>query len=124
MKKMLIADDEPAVREVLGEFFQRNRSFAIVHAADGNEALTQIREFSPDLVLLDWMMPGEMDGLKVLTTIRSDPRLNDTRVLMISGDSDARGRDLCVRAGADGYLSKPFSISKLMEEVDILLGSG
>lgn len=107
MKKILIVDDQAEIRRLL--FVTLGQEYEIIEAADGLSALESVQRHRPDAVMLDVMMPGEMDGLQVLDAIKSDPLLKDTLVAMVT----ARGQAADYRAGqdhgADAYFIKPFS---------------
>lgn len=121
-KKILIADDEVNIVISL-EFLMKREGFEVVLAADGEEAIAKIREEMPDLVLLDVMMPRKT-GFEVCQEVRSDPSLQDIKILMLT----AKGRDTEVAKGmalgADAYMTKPFSTHELVERVKALLGLG
>lgn len=107
MKKILIVDDHPDIRRLLSVTL--GSEFEILEAHDGVSALRAVRSYRPQAVLLDIMMPGELDGLQVLDAIKSDPDLRSTLVAMVT----ARGQSADYRAGqehgADAYFIKPFS---------------
>jgi two-component system phosphate regulon response regulator PhoB len=75
------------------------------------------------VMLLDVMMPGELDGLQVCRSVRADPRLSGMRVLLLSARGQARDREAGAQAGADEYLIKPFSPLQLVETIERLLPS-
>lgn len=119
-KKVLIVDDEPNIVISL-EFLLKKEGYEISIARDGEEALERVRGDRPDLVVLDVMMP-KMDGFEVCETIRQDPMLIDTRILMLT----AKGRDAEAKKGlslgADAYMPKPFSTHELVAKARALLG--
>lgn len=119
-KKILIADDEVNIVISL-EFLMKREGFEVVIASDGEEAIAKIREEKPDLVLLDVMMPRKT-GFEVCQEVRSNPELQDLKILMLT----AKGRDTEVAKGmalgADEYMTKPFSTHELVERVKGLLG--
>lgn len=119
-KKVLIVDDEPNIVISL-EFLLKMEGYEISIARDGEEALKRVRGDPPDLVVLDVMMP-KMDGFEVCETIRQDPTLIDTRILMLT----AKGRDAEAKKGlslgADAYMPKPFSTHELVAKAKALLG--
>ena len=119
-KKILIAEDEPSIVVSL-EFLLRNAGHEVAVARDGQEALRLVAATRPHLVVLDIMLPS-VSGFEVCRTIREDPDTRDTRVLMLT----ARGRESEMQkglaAGADAYMTKPFSTKELMEVVARLLG--
>ena len=117
--KVLIADDEPNIVVSL-EFLMKREGFEVLVARDGAAALEAIRRERPALVLLDAMMPG-MTGFDVCEAVRADAAVRDTRILMLT----AKGRDTDaargVGAGADAYVTKPFSTRDLVAKVRSML---
>ena len=117
--RVLIADDEPNIVTSL-EFLMRNCDYEVCVARDGEEALRLAQDFRPDEVLLDAMMPLK-SGFEVCRSIRANPALAATRIVMLS----ARGRDVDVgrglALGADAYVTKPFSTKDLLAQVRSLL---
>jgi DNA-binding response OmpR family regulator len=117
--KVLIADDEPNIVVSL-EFMMKREGYDVVVARDGRQALEAIRRERPELVLLDAMMP-EMSGFDVCEAVRADPEVRDTRILMLT----AKGRETDVArgvgAGADAYVTKPFSTRELVQKVRDML---
>ena len=101
--KILIADDEAEIRDVLRLYLEKD-GYAVVEAADGVEAMEQIRKEQPDLVILDIMMPG-LDGYRVLRNIRED---NNIPVIMLSAKDTDADKILELDLGADDYITKPF----------------
>ena len=118
-KKILTADDEQNIVISL-EFLMKREGFTVCIAADGQEAIDKVRSETPDLVLLDIMMPRK-NGYEVCQEIRSDPQLQGTRILMLT----AKGREMEVTKGlamgADAYMTKPFSTRELVTRVKSLL---
>ena len=118
-QKILVVDDEANIVISL-EFLMQQAGFEVAVARDGEQALLQMDEFRPDLVLLDIMLPLR-DGFEVCQKIRENPAWSRVKVLMLS----ARGRELEVSKGlalgADGYVTKPFSTRELMAQVRRLL---
>jgi len=115
-KRVLVADDNPAGRELVREGLAEHAS-SIIEAADGREALEKIREMLPDLVLLDIQMP-EMDGYAVLREIRSDPALRGLRVVALTAFAMQGDRERALEAGFDDYLTKPVSVAKLKAQLE------
>ncbi len=118
-KKILIADDEPNIVTSLEFLFER-AGYQLRVARDGDEALKQIAEFAPDLVLLDVMLPLR-NGFEVCQRIRDNPAWNAIKIVMLT----AKGRDLEISKGlalgADLYITKPFSTKDLVARVTELL---
>jgi PAS domain S-box-containing protein len=115
-KRVLVADDNPAGRELVRESLMDHVS-SIIEAADGREALDKIRETRPDLVLLDIQMP-EMDGYAVLREIRSDPALQSLRVVALTAFAMQGDRERALDAGFDDYLTKPVTVAKLKAQLE------
>ncbi len=120
MRKILIVDDEPNIVMTLEYAFKKN-NFEVYIARDGSEALQILEKNTPDVVLLDIMMPN-VDGYETLKHIKKNPSLDDTKVIFITAKNKASDIDKGFILGADSYITKPFSIKKLILEVQTLLG--
>ena len=114
--KILIADDEPEIRDLL-RLYLENEKYDVIEAENGNEALRLVSEQKPDLVLLDIMMPG-MDGYQVLKAIRVD---NNVPVIIISAKDEDSQKILGLNLGADDYISKPFRIRELIARIKAVI---
>ena len=118
-KKVLIADDEENIVTAL-EFLLQRRGYETRVAKNGDDALTEVESFAPDLVLLDIMMPRK-SGYEVCQRMRSRPEWRHIKIIMLS----AKGRDVevskGVSLGADLYITKPFSNTELVAKIDGLL---
>ena len=117
---VLIADDEPSMRLLVRATIESDQ-YQVLEAADGEEAWTLIRQHKPSVVLLDVQMPGRT-GLEVLAKIRSDPSLAATKVIMLTAKALKADVEVGMTAGADLYLTKPFSPLDLLTRVDEALG--
>jgi DNA-binding response OmpR family regulator len=121
-KRVLIADDEENIVAAL-EFLLQRRGYETRVAKNGDEALSEIESFAPDLVLLDIMMPRK-SGYDVCQRMRSRPEWRHIKIIMLS----AKGRDVevskGVSLGADLYITKPFSNTELVAKIDGLLAGG
>ena len=115
-KSVLVADDNPAGRELVREILNDLVS-SLVEAANGSEALEKIRQSPPDLVLLDIQMP-EMDGFQVLREIRRDPALKNLRVVALTAFAMQGDRESALDAGFDDYITKPVTGAKLKAQLD------
>ena len=111
--KILIADEEPEIRDLL-RLYLENEKYDVIEAENGNEALRLVSEQKPDLVLLDIMMPG-MDGYQVLKAIRVD---NNVPVIIISAKDEDSQKILGLNLGADDYIAKPFNPLEAMARVN------
>lgn len=118
---VLVVDDEPNILLSL-EFLVRQAGFDVRVARDGEAALSAIAENQPDLVLLDVMMPNR-DGYDVCQTIRSDPRLKDVKIIMLTAKGREVEREKGIALGADDYITKPFSTREVIEKVRQYLGA-
>ena len=107
MKKILIVDDNADVRRLIRVAL--GKTFKIFEAEDGTSALQMARDLYPDLIVLDIMMPGKMDGLQVLDAIRADPGLKVIRVVLVTAKGQASDAEIGMQHGADAYFVKPFS---------------
>jgi CheY-like chemotaxis protein len=115
-RTVLIADDEPANR-MLASAIIGTDDYNIVEARDGVEAWALIQEHRPSLVLLDVRMPGRT-GLDVLHAIKSDPQLAATKVILLTASAQESDISAGLAAGADSYLTKPFSPADLLSRLD------
>jgi PAS domain S-box-containing protein len=115
---IVLADDNADMREYVSSLL-RGR-FQLVQAATGKSALSEVERLLPDLVLTDVMMP-EMDGLGLLATLRQNPTTRSVPVIMLSARAGEEARIDGIDAGADDYLTKPFSARELLARVDAQL---
>lgn len=118
-KTVLIVDDEPAIRQVLS-FTLSGEGYELFEAADADAALAVIEQARPDLILLDWMLPG-LSGLDLARRLRRDSKTKDIAIIMLT----ARGEEEdCVRgldSGADDFITKPFSSRELSARVRAII---
>ena len=119
MSEILFADDDEALRRMIGELL-RHAGHAVRLAENGHEALAEVRRAAPDLVILDYRM-GTPDGFTVCRTIKDDPRVAHVPVLILTGESRIEDRLGGFEAGADDYLAKPFDARELLARVTALL---
>jgi CheY-like chemotaxis protein len=115
-RTVIIADDEPSVRLLVQATIGAD-DYNVVEACDGDEAWSLIQEHRPSLVLLDVRMPGRT-GLDILRAIRSDPNLAGTKVILLTASALASDMTAGLAAGADFYLTKPFSPRELLSRLD------
>jgi DNA-binding response OmpR family regulator len=114
--KILIVDDEPAVSDLLA-YNLRKAGYEPLRAADGREALTVARQSTPDLILLDLMLPG-IDGLDVCRELR---KTSDVPIIMITARGEEIDRVVGLELGADDYVAKPFSVRELLARIKAVL---
>ena len=112
MAQILIVDDYADIRRLLSVTL--GKKFTLAEAEDGMAAMEVIRRDPPQLVLLDVMMPGEMDGLAVLEAIKGDPKTRHIQVAMLTARGQAVDSEEANHLGADAYFVKPFSPLQLV----------
>ncbi|PKV51744.1 response regulator receiver domain-containing protein [Aquimarina sp. MAR_2010_214] len=119
MKKILIVDDEPNIVMSL-EYTFKKKNFEVYIARDGGEALQIAEDQIPDIVLLDIMMPN-VDGYETLRQIKKNEKLKKTKIVFLSAKNKADDIEKGLQLGADKYLTKPFSVKKLVAEINELI---
>lgn len=119
MKKILIVDDEPNIIMSL-EYTLKKNNFEVYIARDGSEALEILKTKTPDVVLLDIMMP-QVDGYETLRRIRMNEKLNNTKVVFLSAKNKASDIEKGLALGAAKYITKPFSLKKIIADINELL---
>ncbi len=119
---ILIVEDEAAIREILRINLVAN-GFAVIEAEDGLQALERAQTTHPDLILLDWMLPG-LDGLDVLRRLKAHGELSQVPVIMLTAKSEESDVVLGLEMGAADYVTKPFSTKVLVARVRALLRRG
>ena len=107
LKKVLVVDDQPEIRHLLS--LTLGADYEVLAASDGTSALEAVRLHQPHAVLLDIMMPGQIDGLQVLSAIRTTESSRHTHVAMVTARGLAADYRLATELGADAYFIKPFS---------------
>jgi CheY-like chemotaxis protein len=120
-RKILVVDDEPFILRSLSFVLQKGK-MDVLEARDGEEALRLIREHKPCLVFLDVMMP-KMNGYDVVRAVRADPELRDVQIVLLTARGQETDRATGIDAGANDYLTKPFSPSKILEKAKSVVGS-
>jgi CheY-like chemotaxis protein len=116
VNKLLIVDDEDNIRRLLAATLTGG-DYDVIQARDGTQALELTRRERPDFVVLDVSMPG-VDGIEVCRQIKADSALRHTTVVMLTAQSQAETRRRATQAGADAFLTKPFSPLQLLEVVE------
>jgi DNA-binding response OmpR family regulator len=119
-KKVLIVEDDPDLVELLS-FNLRAAGFAVGTAADGLDAIKKARSLIPDLILLDLMLP-ELDGFGVCEILRRDPATAGIPIIMVTAMSSQFARLAGMEAGANDFITKPFSPKQLISRVHEILG--
>ncbi len=116
---ILLVEDEPAIQELLA-FNVAQCGYRAIQALDAEAALGHINRALPDLILLDWMLPGT-SGVELARRLRSDSRTRDIPIIMLTARSDERDKVLGLESGADDYITKPFSPRELMARIRAVL---
>ena len=119
MKKILIVDDEPNIVMTLEYTFKKSH-YEVFIARDGQEVFDIFKSNFPDVIILDIMMPM-VDGFATLEQIRKDANLQHTKVMFLSAKNKESDIEKGLALGADAYMTKPFSIKKVIEKVEELL---
>jgi DNA-binding response OmpR family regulator len=119
MKKIVIVDDEPNIVMTLEYTFKKN-DFEVYIARDGSEALDILKTVVPDVIMLDVMMP-KVDGYQTLKLIKENDKLKNTKVVFLTAKNKASDIEKGLKLGADKYLTKPFSVKKIVSEIKALI---
>jgi two-component system phosphate regulon response regulator PhoB len=113
--RVLVVEDEPAQREVLAYNLEAE-GYAVAKAENGDEALLLFDENQPDVIVLDWMLPG-VSGIEVCRRLKSKPESRSVPIIMLSARSEEVDRVRGLETGADDYVIKPYSVVELMARV-------
>lgn len=116
---ILVVEDEPGIQELL-KFNLGHHGHEVVVTSNAEEASARMRDSVPDLILLDWMLPGA-SGVELARRVRSDARLKDVPIIMLTARSEERDKILGLETGADDYITKPFSPRELMARIKAVL---
>ena len=123
MKKLpqvLIVEDEPAIAELIAVNLRHN-GFAPLWAEDGASAQRELDAALPDVILLDWMLPGGASGLNLARKWRADARSQQVPIIMLTARGDEPDKIAGLDAGADDYITKPFSTQELLARIRAVL---
>jgi len=112
---VLLVEDEPAQREIL-RYNLTSEGYEVTMAENGDDALLLAEEVKPDLVLLDWMLPG-VSGIEVLRRLKNRRQTSDIPIIMLSARSEEMDRVRGLETGADDYMVKPYAVSELMARI-------
>lgn len=116
---ILVVDDEPAIRQML-VFALSGEGYTYFEAGDSEEAQKQIAEHRPDLLLLDWMMPG-LSGMDLARRLKRDPDTKNLPIIMLTARGEEHDKIKGLDTGADDYITKPFSTQELLARVRAVL---
>jgi DNA-binding response OmpR family regulator len=119
-KKILVVDDEPNVIKSL-TFVLGKEGYDVSSAVNGEEAIAKVRQSKPDLMFLDVMMPKK-NGYEVCQEVKSDSSLSDIHIIMLTAKGQEADREKGLNAGADEFMTKPFSPIMVIGKVKELLG--
>ncbi|HPW32621.1 MAG TPA: response regulator, partial [Arenimonas sp.] len=119
LKRILIVDDEPAIRDMVA-FALRKDNYEPVHAGDAREAQEAIAQKVPDLILLDWMLPG-ISGLELARRWRRDEFTRSVPIIMLTARGEENDRVSGLESGVDDYVIKPFSARELLARIKAVL---
>ena len=119
--KVLVVDDEPEITDIVQTFLTES-GYSVDVLNNARDAVTRAKEFKPDVILLDIMLPGA-DGYTVCQWIKAEPELSSVPVIFLTGKdrNDDQGRSF--KAGGDMFIKKPFSCERLLEIVNIVVMS-
>ena len=120
MNRVLIVEDQSDIRKLIRMTLEFE-AYEIHEASDGASGLRMARAVMPSIMLLDVMMPREMDGLQVCQAIKTDPQLRHIKVVLLTARGQARDQEAGRAAGADEYLVKPFSPLQLIDTIERLM---
>jgi len=115
MGTILIVDDEPAIRQML-TFTLIGDGHSCIEAADADAAHDAVSAGTPDLILLDWMLPG-ISGVDFARRLKHDPKTRDIPIIMLSAKGDEADKVRALDTGADDYITKPFSTEELLARI-------
>ena len=118
-RTILIVDDDDGIRRLIATTLEDVSGYRMSEAADGEQAVQRAREVQPSIVFLDIDMP-RLDGIETCRRLKSEPSTADATIVMLTGDSDQDAELEARRAGADLFLTKPFSPLHLLRLVDRL----
>lgn len=121
MKKILIVDDQSQVRELV-EVTLEDENYETLMAKSGQEAIELAKSEKPDLIIMDIMMPGDIDGLEATRRIKADPVTKNCKIILLTAKGQEMDKQAGLESGADDYFIKPFSPLDLMNKVESILG--
>ncbi|ACK64806.1 response regulator receiver protein [Rippkaea orientalis PCC 8801] len=119
MRAVLLVEDSPVQQEMISGILEDN-GWRVIIAEDGFKALKEIEKFSPDVIVLDIVMPG-MNGYEVCRRLKSDPKLKNVPVVICSSKGEEFDRYWGIKQGADAYVAKPFEPIELVGTIKKLL---
>ena len=115
-KRVLVVDDEPEIVAMLVEWLERDGRFEVATAATGFDAGLRTKEFHPDAIILDYLLP-DINGNAVVKSIRNDPELADVKIVIVSGIVNRDEVQGLLDSGANDFVKKPFIINDLVKRI-------
>lgn len=119
MKKVLLVDDDTVFVETV-EFALKQNDCLVSVAKNSEEAIEKLNFSIPDIILLDIMMPG-MDGITLCKELRKEPKFSAIPILIVTAKGQREDVESTIEAGADGYISKPFRLSRLITRIEEII---
>ena len=119
--RVLLIEDETNIAEAI-RFILTREGCEVFVEADGAQALARVSSLSPDLVILDLMLPG-MSGLEILSALRARPETAGLKVMMLTARGQGRDREAAERAGVSAFMAKPFANAEMRAQVRALIGA-
>ncbi len=120
MKKILIADDQPEIRRLVRITLQAD-DYQVLEAESAEKAVEIARVMKPDLIIMDVLMPGSIDGLEATRILKNDPETKECPVIILTSKGEATDREKGFDVGAVEYFAKPFSPLELINKVEQVL---
>jgi CheY-like chemotaxis protein len=119
-KKLLVVDDQREIRSLVKSTLEFEE-WEVIEADTGDRGVEAVARHKPDLVIMDMMMPGGINGIEATKAIKSNPATSGSKVIMLSGSEDEL-RPAALEAGANEFIQKPFSPLDLLDKVEALFG--
>lgn len=120
MTKILLVDDDEAVRRMFSESLQKVDGFSVDTADDGNQALLKIAQTKPDIIILDIAMP-ELTGIQVLEVVKSDSKFKKIPIVMLTATTDYAEINECLAKGAASYITKGDRHSEIVDKIKMVI---
>lgn len=121
--KILIADDDASLRELLAATLRADKGYEILIARDGAETIEIARKEHPRLIVLDLLMP-KLDGIEVCQTLKTDPKTSHIKIMLLTAAGYSWNRDDAEAAGADQFVTKPYSPIWLLQQIENMVTEG
>lgn len=117
LNKLLLIDDQQAIRSLLNAIFAHDSRFTLLSASDGEEGLAKIQEEKPDLILLDVKLPG-INGIEICKMLKADRATSHIKIFLLTAATQTSDLENAANSGADDIITKPFSVSNLKYKVE------